>query len=117
MPDGTHQIPNDFIARATAAVQAEMADEQFGVSELSERMHMSRSNLLRRIKQHTNRSASQFIRDIRLQRAMELLVSGGYTVSEVAYQVGFGGASYFIKCFREHYGYPPGEVGKKKESN
>src|SRR5690606_19693865 len=51
------------------------------------------------------------------RRAMELLGSGGYTVSEVAYQVGFGGTSYFIKCFREHYGYPPGEVGKRKESD
>ncbi len=117
MSDGSHQIPDDFIARATAAVQVEMADEQFGVSELADRMHMSRSNLLRRIKQHTDRSASQFIRDIRLRRAMELLGSGGYTVSEVAYQVGFGGTSYFIKCFREHYGYPPGEVGKRKESD
>src|SRR5690606_16711461 len=117
MSDESHAIPNDFIARCTAVVRAEMADEQFGVSELADRMHMSRSNLLRRIKQGTNRSASQYIRDIRLERAMELLEGGGYTVSEVAYQVGFGGTSYFIKCFRERYGYPPGEVGKKKESN
>lgn len=95
-------------------VLAELADERFGVSELAARMHMSRSNLLRRIKQSTNRSASQFIRDIRLERGMELLQNGGYTVSEIAYQVGFGGTSYFIKCFREHYGYPPGDVGKKQ---
>lgn len=116
MSDESHSGANDFIVRCTAAVLMEIADEQFGVSELAERMHMSRSNLLRRIKQRTNRSASQFIRDIRLARAMELLEGGGYTVSEVAYRVGFGGTSYFIKCFREHFGYPPGEVGKRKES-
>src|SRR5690606_31826806 len=116
MSDKSNPITNDFIARCTAVVSAEMADEQFGVSELADRMHMSRSNLLRRIKQRTNRSASQFIRDVRLGRAMELLESGGNTVSEVAFQVGFGGTSYFIKCFREHYGYPPGEVGKRKAS-
>ncbi len=117
MSDDSHSIANDFIARCAAVIRAEMADERFGVSELADRMHMSRSNLLRRIKQGTNRSASQYIRDIRLERAMELLEGGGYTVSEVAYHVGFGGTSYFIKCFRERYGYPPGEVGKKKESN
>lgn len=116
MSDESHPIANDFIARCTAVVLAEMADEQFGVSELADRMHMSRSNLLRRIKHSTNRSASQFIREIRLLRAMELLEEGGYTVSEVAYQVGFGGTSYFIKCFREHFGHPPGAVGKKQES-
>src|SRR3546814_11843964 len=86
MSDESHQIAHDFIARCTAVVLAEMADEQFGVAELAERMHMSRSNLLRRIKQKANRSASQFIRDIRLERAMELLKGGGYMVSEVAYQ-------------------------------
>ena len=43
---------------------------------------------------------------------MELLKQTSLTVSEVSYQVGFGSTSYFIKCFREHYGYPPGEVGK-----
>ena len=36
------------------------------------------------------------------------------TISEISYQVGFGNTSYFIKCFREHYGYSPGEVGKGK---
>ena len=35
------------------------------------------------------------------------------TVSEISYQVGFGNNSYFIKCFREYYGYSPGEVRKK----
>src|SRR5690606_29718366 len=35
--------------------------------------------------------------------------------SEVAHRVGFGSTSYFIKCFREHYGYPPGEAAKRSE--
>ena len=113
MADGSTPITDDFIARCTAVVLAEMADERFGVSELADRMHMSRSNLLRRIKQRTGQSASRFVREIRLNRAIEILDTGGYTVSEVAHQVGFGSTSYFIKCFREQYGYPPGNVGKQ----
>jgi TolB-like protein len=46
---------------------------------------------------------------------MELLKENSYNVSEVSYRVGFGSASYFIKCFREHYGYPPGEAGKREQ--
>lgn len=87
-----------------------MSNEQFGVSELAELMNMSRSNLLRKIKKHTQLSASQFIRQVRLQKGMELVKEEALTISEIAYQVGFGSTSYFIKCFREHYGYPPGEV-------
>jgi len=76
---------------------------------------MSRSNLLRRIKKLTDLSVSQFIRQIRLQQAMEMLRNESLSISEVAYQVGFSSVSYFIKCFRDFYGYPPGEIGKQKE--
>lgn len=104
----------DFLSQATALVVERAADEQFGVSELAEAMNMSRSNLLRKIQAATGLSASLFIRKIRLEIAMDLLKEGSLTVSEVSYQVGFGSASYFIKCFREQYGFPPGEVGKER---
>jgi len=101
-----------FIEQAEAIILENLANEQFGVSELADAMNMSRSNLLRKIKKRTQLSASQFIRQVRLKEAMELLKEGSSTVSEISYQVGFGSTSYFIKCFRELYGYPPGEVGK-----
>lgn len=101
---------SDFINQANTIVLDNISNEQFGVSELASLMNMSRSNLLRKIKKHTQLSASQFIRQVRLQRGMELVKQNTMTVSEVSYQVGFGSTSYFIKCFREHYGYPPGEV-------
>ena len=103
---------SNFIEQAEAIILENLANEQFGVSELAGTMNMSRSNLLRKIKKQTQLSASQFIRQVRLEKGMELLKETSFTVSEVSYQVGFGSASYFIKCFREQYGYPPGEVGK-----
>ena len=101
-----------FIDKAEGLIVENLSNEQFGVSELAEAMNMSRSSLLRKVKKHTKLSASQFIRQVRLQKGMELLKQNSLTVSEISYQVGFGSTSYFIKCFREYYGYPPGEVGK-----
>jgi TolB-like protein/AraC-like DNA-binding protein/Tfp pilus assembly protein PilF len=101
-----------FIQQAEAIVLENIANEQFGVSELADAMNMSRSNLLRKIRKDTQLSASQFIRQVRLAKALEMLKQDTLTVSEISYQVGFGSTSYFIKCFREQYGYPPGEVGK-----
>ncbi|NER13488.1 helix-turn-helix domain-containing protein [Leptobacterium flavescens] len=109
-------IQGDFIKQAEAAIMENISNEQFGVSELAEVMNMSRSSLLRKIKKHTQLSASQFIRQVRLQKGMDMLQQTSLTVSEISYQVGFGSTSYFIKCFREHYGYPPGEVGKETEA-
>jgi TolB-like protein/AraC-like DNA-binding protein len=108
----TPNLGDDFINQVNNLVLENVSNEQFGVSELAELMHMSRSNLLRKIKKHTQLSASQYIRQVRLEKSMDLLKQNTLTVSEISYQVGFGSTSYFIKCFREQYGYSPGEVSK-----
>lgn len=102
-----------FIEQAKAIVLENISNEQFGVSELAYLMNMSRSNLLRKIKRQTKLSASQFIRQVRLEKGMELLKQTELTASEISYQVGFGNNSYFTKCFREHYGFSPGEARKR----
>lgn len=107
---------SDFVNQATELVRQNMTNEQFGVSELADVLHMSRSNLLRKVKKETTLSVSQFINQVRLKEAMQLLRQSSMNVSEVSHEVGFGSTSYFIKCFREYYGYPPGEVGKRPET-
>lgn len=102
-----------FIEEAESFILENISNEQFGVSELADLMNMSRSNLLRKIKKQTQGSASQFIREVRLQKGMTLLEETELTVSEISYQVGFSNNSYFIKCFKDYYGYSPGEARKK----
>ncbi len=106
---------NEFLSQVTTLIEKNMANEQFGVSELADAMNMSRSNLLRKVKKESTLSVSQLINQVRLNRAMAMLRTGSLNVSEVSHQVGFNSTSYFIKCFREYYGYPPGEVGKHPE--
>lgn len=101
-----------FLNELQDVIAKNMANEQFGVTELAEAMNMSRSNLLRKVKKSTHIPVNQLIREARLKRAMELLKTTTSNVSEVSHQVGFNSTSYFIKCFREYYGYPPGEAGK-----
>lgn len=105
----------EFLDKLIAKIESHIAEEEFGVAELADATNMSRSNLLRKVKKVTNLSVSQLINQVRLERAMQLLRTGSLNVSEVSHQVGFNSPSYFIKCFREHYGYPPGEAGKHLE--
>jgi AraC-like DNA-binding protein len=109
-------MEKDFLSRLTEIIQENISDEMFGVSELAAEIGMSRSNLLRKIKKLSNVSASQFIRQVRLQKAMEMLRQTTLAVSEISYKVGFSSTSYFIKCFRDEYGYPPGEAGRRSEN-
>ena len=109
------QRDNIFLKRVNSLILEHISDEQFGVSELAEELAMSRSNLLRKIKSITDLSVSQYIRQVRLEHAMAMIKEGSLTVSEISFKVGFGSTSYFIKCFGDQFGYPPGEVGKMIE--
>lgn len=106
-------IESDFLDKVISAIEENLADEDFGVSELADLLGMSRSNLLRKVQKLTELSVSVLIRQTRLHQAQEFLRSDAFTVSEVSYKVGFNSVSYFTKCFREHYGYPPGEEKAK----
>ena len=108
-------IKNEFLKKVILKIEENLSDEHFGVSELADEVNISRSHLLRKVKNITSLSVSQLIRQVRLQKARELLKDNSLTVSEVSYKVGFNSASYIIKCFKDEYGYPPGELGKKEE--
>lgn len=106
-----------FLNELNEVIAGNLANEHFGVTELADAMNMSRSNLLRKVKKSTSLPVNQLIREARLKRAKELLQNSASNVSEVSHQVGFNSTSYFIKCFREYYGYPPGEEGKRGASD
>jgi TolB-like protein/AraC-like DNA-binding protein len=106
---GTTPSENEFLQQLASTIQKHLSNSQFGVEELAGEMNMSRSNLLRKVKSATGLSVNQLISQARLEKAMELLKTTAMNVSEVSYQVGFSSTSYFIKCFREKYGYSPGK--------
>jgi len=96
--------------RLTDLVEANLSNEKFGVEDLVREMGMSHSNLHRKLKSITNQTISQFIREVRLNKAKEFLLNEDLTASEISYRVGFGSPSYFNKCFHEYFGYAPGEL-------
>jgi DNA-binding response OmpR family regulator len=102
-------VDENFVKRALEAVEDHLADYEFDMDAFSKRMHMSRSTLYRKIKAITGQSPSVFIRTIRLKQAAGLLKTGQYTVSEVAYQVGFLDMSYFGACFKEQFECTPSD--------
>lgn len=99
-----------FIEKLTQLVEVNLENEQFGVKQLAKEMGLSRSQLHRKIQAYNGNSTSQFIREYRLKKAMGMLQNDVATASEIAYRVGFSSPTYFNTCFREYYGYPPGEV-------
>jgi TolB-like protein/AraC-like DNA-binding protein len=102
-----------FISKLTDIVLANFSNENFGAEELANKAGMSRANLYRRLQNSKHEDISQFIREVRLNRAMEMLLNNEGTASEISFKVGFGSPAYFSKCFHDYYGFPPGEARKR----
>jgi AraC-like DNA-binding protein/tetratricopeptide (TPR) repeat protein len=105
-----------FISKLTEIVQMNLKHENFGVRELAGELNMSPYRLNRKLYSITGKRVNQFIRQMRLKKALELLQNEDTTASEVAYNTGFSSPAYFNKCFHEYFGYPPGKVIRKERS-
>ncbi len=103
-----------FLNKVKAVVEKHLDDENFEVEEWGREVGMSRSQLHRKLRALTDQTPSQFIRSMRLARAVELLKQDAGTVAEIAYQVGFGSQAYFTKCFHEQFGCSPKEYVKSR---
>nr|WP_299381183.1 tetratricopeptide repeat protein [Allomuricauda sp.] len=110
-----NSIDQDFMKKVAEVLEAEMANDQFGVVELADAVALSRSQLFRKIKAITNRTPIEFIRTFRLHRAMDMLQQRSGTVAEIAYSVGFQNPSYFSKCFQEEFGTLPSSISQKEQ--
>lgn len=99
-----------LIQKLKDILEVNLSDENFGVSELAAEAGISRSQLHRRLNDAIGKSSSQFIREYRLKRAMEMLKLNSGTASEISYRVGFSSPTYFNTTFKNFYGYSPGEV-------
>ena len=102
----------ELLDQLTQVTLKNLEDEHFGGRELALATGMSLSTLNRRLQAITGRTSNQFIRDVRMEKARELLLGGELTVAEISYMVGYTSPSYFTKRFHDHYGYVPGEAGR-----
>ena len=101
------QVEDVFLIKIKKLLEANIADEGFGIPQICRALGMSRTQLHRKLKALTGKSTSYFIRSVRMQKARELLQSPDMNISEVAYAVGYGDPAYFTNCFTDEFGKPP----------
>ena len=105
-------LDQDFLIKATELVKKNLGKE-FNVDDLCIEMGMSRSSLYNKIKALTDRSPSDFVRQIRMTEAAALLKSKKYTVAEVSDMMGYSDPKYFTDIFKKHYGMTPSAYMKQ----
>lgn len=97
-------------------IRDNMGDPDTGVESMSAHLLISRVQLYKRMVSLTGTTPSEYLRAKRIHRAEELIHTGDYTISEIAYKVGFNNPRYFSKYFQEEYGMTPSQYKKQLQS-
>ena len=96
-----------FIDRMNKHIYENIDDSSFTVEQLAVKLNISRVQLYRKIKSILNISISDYILNIRLEKAKKLILESKLSISEIAYSVGFSSPSYFSSSFKNKFGKTP----------
>lgn len=100
----------EFIERVRGLIDEHISDTEYSIGELCRDIGMSRTTVYNKIKALTGESIVEYIRTMRLTKGKELLATGEYTVSTVAYMVGFSDPKYFSSSFKRKFGVSPSRM-------
>jgi signal transduction histidine kinase/ligand-binding sensor domain-containing protein/CheY-like chemotaxis protein/AraC-like DNA-binding protein len=105
----TNDADVGWLKTATELIVENLDEPDFSVEKLSSLMAMSRPVLFRRFKAITGESPQQYINQVRLRKAVELLQGRQHNINEVAFECGFSDPKYFSTTFKKHFGKSPRE--------
>ncbi|MCG8700891.1 MAG: ATP-binding protein [Bacteroidales bacterium] len=106
-------LDEKYIKRAVEIVEKNIDNPDFNVHQFAKETGSSNSMLYRKISAIAGMSPNEFIKSMRLKRAVQLLEEAKYTVAEVAYATGFTDQSYFGVCFKKQFGTTPSDFLQK----
>lgn len=98
-----------FLQNVLNYVYENMDNPQLSVEALSAHLFISRASLYNRLLEYTGMSPVDFIRSVKLEKAVNLLEKSDKTISEIAYETGFANPNYFTKVFKAKYQVTPSE--------
>lgn len=106
----------EFLDGLYALMEAELSNPELNITRLTESLHISRTKFYYKVKGLTGVNPNVFFKTYKLNRAAELIMSGDYTVSEIADMTGFSTQPYFSTSFKRHFGVNPSEYAKTQKT-
>ncbi len=104
--------PNNKIKKALDYIHVHFRSEEISISFLADMCAVSETYFRKQFKNLYSVSPNQYIINLRLENASQLLQSGLYTVAEAAEKSGFNDTKYFSRIFKKHFNYTPRDFQK-----
>lgn len=106
----------EIMQKIMLSIEENMDNNDFSVEDLGNVVGLNRTTFFYKIKSLTGFSPVEFIRDVRIKRAAQLLTSSQLLIKEIAYMTGFSDMKYFTKSFKNKYGLTPTEYRQKNKT-
>ncbi|MEN1785143.1 MAG: two-component regulator propeller domain-containing protein [Bacteroidota bacterium] len=103
-------LDEKFLEKTIKVIHDNIENPDFSNEELITQMGMSRTALYAKLKALTDMTVSNFIKTVRLKKAVELLQHTDLRINEVSIKVGFKDHSHFTKSFKKQFDQTPTEV-------
>lgn len=98
-----------FMEKLTELMEKNMDNGDLIVDDLVKELAVSRSVFFKKLKMLTGLAPIEFIKEMRVKRAAQLIESGDFNMTQIAYMVGINDPRYFSKCFKQRFGMTPTE--------
>ena len=107
--------PNDrkFMDKLVELMEQNMDNGDLVVDDLVRELAVSRSVFFKKLKTLTGLAPIEFIKEIRIKRATQLIETGEFNMTQISYMVGINDPRYFSKCFKAQVGMTPTEYKEK----
>lgn len=103
---------SEFLQNLDAIITEDITNSALNVDQVCEGLSMSRTQLHRKIKALTGKSITAYVRSFRLKEALKLIKTTSLNIQQIAYETGFGDASYFHRSFVKEFDKKPTEFRK-----
>ena len=105
----------EMMDQLMAYIEKRIGDEELKIDDMAEAVGMGRTVFYNKIRQLVGVSPSDFLKQVRMQRARQLISKSRMTFAEIAYSVGFTDPKYFTKCFKKQTGMTPSEYRSQEQ--
>jgi signal transduction histidine kinase/ligand-binding sensor domain-containing protein/DNA-binding response OmpR family regulator len=104
-----------FLKEVIKIIEDNMSNPDFHIEKIASTVGLGRTTFFKKLKGLTGSAPVEFMREMKLKRGYQLLETSEYTVSEIAFMLGFSDAGYFTKCFKDKYNITPTDVLRKNK--
>lgn len=106
---------DEFMKKMVDYINAHLDNTDLSPEELANGLKVSRWNLTCKVKSLVGQPPIEFIKDIRLNKAAQLIREGELSMTQITYMIGMTDSRYFSRCFKQKFGMTPTEYKNKKD--